>query len=169
MVAKLLKKIFGSRNERLIKQMYKDVERINALESQISVLSDDELKAKTDEFKKRLADGETLDDLLSEAFATVREASSRVLNMRHFDVQLLGGIVLNDGKIAEMKTGEGKTLVATLPTYLNALAGKGVFSTTKPSGHTLTNCHIIKQFLDRDFTIKEIKDNLWKISTGDTL
>ena len=126
MVAKLLKKIFGSRNERLIKQMHKDVESINALESQISALSDDELKAKTDEFKKRLADGETLDDLLSEAFATVREASRRVLNMRHFDVQLMGGMVLHSGKIAEMGTGEGKTLVATLPAYLNALSGDGV-------------------------------------------
>ena len=122
----LLTKIFGSRNERLIKEYSAAVRRINALEAGISALSDAQLRAKTDEFKTRVGNGETLDDLLPEAFAVVREAGKRVLGMRHFDVQLIGGMVLHDGKIAEMRTGEGKTLVATLPSYLNALAGNGV-------------------------------------------
>ncbi|MCM3635941.1 preprotein translocase subunit SecA [Paenibacillus camelliae] len=122
----LVKKIFGDYNEKEIKRLSKVVEHINNIEPQYQALSDEQLRAKTDEFKARLAKGETLDDILPEAFATAREASKRVLNMRHFDVQLLGGMVLHDGKIAEMKTGEGKTLVATLPVYLNALAGKGV-------------------------------------------
>jgi len=122
----LVKKIFGDYNEKEIKRLTKVVEQINAMEPKFQALSDDQLRAKTEEFKARFAKGETLDDLLPEAFATAREASKRVLNMRHFDVQLLGGMVLHDGKIAEMKTGEGKTLVATLPVYLNALAGKGV-------------------------------------------
>ncbi|MFC6334871.1 preprotein translocase subunit SecA [Paenibacillus septentrionalis] len=122
----LVKKIFGDYNEKEIKRLSKVVEKINAMEPQYQALSDEQLRAKTEEFKARLAKGETLDDLLPEAFATTREASKRVLNMRHFDVQLLGGMVLHEGKIAEMKTGEGKTLVATLPVYLNALAGKGV-------------------------------------------
>ncbi|WJW74943.1 preprotein translocase subunit SecA [Thiohalobacter sp. IOR34] len=126
MVNKLLKKIFGSRNERLVKRMFKEVARINALEPDIEKLSDAELRAKTDEFRQRLDDGATLDDLLPEAFAVVREAGKRVLGMRHFDVQLIGGMVLHQGKIAEMRTGEGKTLVATLAAYLNALPGKGV-------------------------------------------
>ena len=125
-----LTKIFGSRNDRLIKQYSRTVVRINALEEEISRLSDAELRAKTDAFKARLAQGQTLADLLPEAFAVVREAGKRVLRMRHFDVQLIGGMVLNDGKIAEMRTGEGKTLVATLPAYLNALAGKGVHIVT---------------------------------------
>jgi preprotein translocase subunit SecA len=126
MIAGLLKKVFGSRNERLIKQYSQVVRTINALEPQMQALSDQELAAKTVEFKNRVANGESLDDLLPEAFAVVREAGRRVLNMRHFDVQLIGGMVLHHGKIAEMRTGEGKTLVATLPSYLNALAGKGV-------------------------------------------
>jgi preprotein translocase subunit SecA len=126
----LTKKIFGSVNERIIKSLLPNVEQINALEPEISALSDADLKAKTDQFKKRLKEGETLDDLLCEAFAVVREASKRVLNMRHFDVQLIGGMILHSGKIAEMKTGEGKTLVATLPCYLNALAEKGVHVVT---------------------------------------
>ena len=130
MVGNLLKKIFGSRNERLVKQMQKDVLKINSFESAMAALSDAELKAKTDEFKQRIADGETLDKLLPEAFATVREAAKRVLGMRHFDVQLMGGIVLHEGKIAEMGTGEGKTLVATLAAYLNALSGDGVHIVT---------------------------------------
>ena len=108
-----------------LKKYNKRVEEINALESAISTLSDDELKAKTPYFKEKLAGGATLDDILPEAFAVVREASKRVLGMRHFDVQLIGGMVLHDGRISEMKTGEGKTLVATLPAYLNALAGRG--------------------------------------------
>ncbi len=119
-------KLFGSRNDRLLKQMGKEVTKINALEPVLEALSDDELKAKTAEFKERIANGETLDSLLPEAFAVVREASKRVFGMRHFDVQMIGGMVLNDGKIAEMRTGEGKTLTATLPSYLNALTGKGV-------------------------------------------
>ncbi len=130
MFNKIAKKIFGSRNERLIKAMSKEVEKINALEPQIESLSDQELQAKTDEFRERLKQGESLDALLPEAFAVVREASRRVLGMRHFDVQLIGGMVLHDGKIAEMRTGEGKTLVATLAVYLNALGGKGVHVVT---------------------------------------
>jgi len=126
MFVNLLTKMFGSRNDRLLKKMGKEVKKINALEPVIQALSDDELKAKTAEFKERLAQGETLDAILPEAFAVVREASIRVFDMRHFDVQLIGGMVLNDGKIAEMRTGEGKTLTATLPSYLNGLTGKGV-------------------------------------------
>src|SRR3989338_3447086 len=126
----IAKKIFGSVNDRMIKSLLPEVEKINALESKISALSDDELKAKTAEFKKNLADGASLDSLLYEAFAVVREASKRALNMRHFDVHLVGGMVLHQGKISEMKTGEGKTLVATLPCYLNALSGKGVHVVT---------------------------------------
>ncbi|MDO8439274.1 MAG: preprotein translocase subunit SecA, partial [Telluria sp.] len=122
----LLTQIFGSRNQRLLKQYQKTVREINAFEPQIEKLSDAELQAKTPEFKERLANGATLDDLLPEAFAVCREAARRVLKMRHFDVQMIGGMVLHYGKIAEMGTGEGKTLMATLPTYLNALAGKGV-------------------------------------------
>lgn len=120
------KKLFGSSNERKVKAMSAQVAKINALEPEYAALSDEALRAKTDEFKARLAKGETLDSLLPEAFATVREASKRVLGMRHFDVQMVGGMVLHGGGISEMRTGEGKTLVATLPTYLNALEGKGV-------------------------------------------
>ncbi len=130
MIAGLLKKIFGSRNERLIKQYSQVVRVINELEPKMQALSDQELAGKTAEFKQRLANGEPLDDLLPEAFAVVREAGRRVLNMRHFDVQLIGGMVLHQNKIAEMRTGEGKTLVATLPAYLNALTGKGVHIVT---------------------------------------
>ncbi|MBC3832928.1 preprotein translocase subunit SecA [Undibacterium amnicola] len=125
-----LTKIFGSRNQRLLKQYQKIVREINALEPKYETLSDDQLKAKTPEFKERLAKGETLDSLLPEAFAVCREASKRVLKMRHFDVQLIGGMALHFGKIAEMGTGEGKTLMATLPIYLNALSGKGVHVVT---------------------------------------
>ena len=126
MLSGLLKKIFGSRNDRLIKQYFLNVKKINAHEPAMAALSDVALQAKTEEFRGRLAQGETLDDLLPEAFAVVREASKRVLGMRHFDVQMIGGMVLHAGKIAEMRTGEGKTLVATLPCYLNALTGKSV-------------------------------------------
>ena len=126
MISTLFKKLFGSRNERLVKQYAQKVQQINALEPAIQALSDEALRAKTEEFKQRYAKGESLDKLLPEAFAVVREGSRRVLGMRHFDVQLIGGMVLNAGKIAEMRTGEGKTLVATLPAYLNALTGKGV-------------------------------------------
>ena len=130
MATNFLTKLFGSRNDRLLKQYRKTVERINALESQFETLGDDELKAKTESFRQRLAAGETLDALLPEAFAVVREAGKRVMKMRHFDVQLVGGIALHHGKIAEMRTGEGKTLTATLPVYLNALAGQGVHVVT---------------------------------------
>jgi preprotein translocase subunit SecA len=126
----VLTKIFGSRNERLLKQYSRSVAQINALEPAVAALADAELRGKTDELKKRHAEGATLDELLAEAFAVVREASKRTLRMRHFDVQLIGGMVLHYGKIAEMKTGEGKTLVATLPAYLNALTGKGVHIVT---------------------------------------
>ncbi len=126
----IAKKVFGSVNDRAIKGMMQDVAKINEFEPEISKLTDEDLKAKTLEFKQRLKNGASLDDILHEAFAVVREASKRVLNMRHFDVQLVGGIVLHQGKIAEMKTGEGKTLVATLPCYLNALSGKNVMVVT---------------------------------------
>jgi preprotein translocase subunit SecA len=125
-----LTKIFGSRNQRLLKQYQKTVREINALEPQMEKLSDAELQAKTPEFKERIAGGASLDDILPEAFAVCREAAKRVMKMRHFDVQLIGGMVLHYGKIAEMGTGEGKTLMATLPVYLNALSGKGVHVVT---------------------------------------
>jgi preprotein translocase subunit SecA len=130
MLNNLLKKVFGSRNDRLIKQYSQSVATINGLETRIAALTDAELRGKTEEFKQRIADGATLDALLPEAFAVVREASKRVLAMRHFDVQLIGGMALHEGKIAEMRTGEGKTLMATLPAYLNALASKGVHLVT---------------------------------------
>jgi len=126
----LARRLFGSSNERRIKAMRPRVAEINALEPEISALTDEQLRAKTSEFREQLANGKTLDDLLVPAFAVVREAAKRVLGQRHFDVQLMGGITLHEGRIAEMKTGEGKTLVATLPTYLNALAGKGVHVVT---------------------------------------
>jgi preprotein translocase subunit SecA len=130
MISKLLKSVFGSRNDRLLKQYRQTIARINALEPAVQALSDEALQAKTDEFRQRVGKGETLDALLPEAFAVVREGSRRVLQMRHFDVQLIGGMVLHYGKIAEMRTGEGKTLMATLPAYLNALSGKGVHVVT---------------------------------------
>ncbi|MDR0587919.1 MAG: preprotein translocase subunit SecA [Burkholderiales bacterium] len=130
MLGNILTRIFGSRNERLLKQYRQTVGKINALESSISALSDADLREKTTYFKEQIAQGKTLDDILPEAFAVVREASRRVLQMRHFDVQLIGGMALHYGKIAEMRTGEGKTLVATLPVYLNALSGKGVHVVT---------------------------------------
>src|SRR5882672_12423303 len=126
MLDTLVKKFVGSRNDREIKKIQPLVARINDLEPQISRLTDEQLQSKTAEFKQRFERGESLDDLLPDAFAVVREAGKRILNMRHFDVQLIGGVVLHHGQIAEMRTGEGKTLVATLPTYLNALSGKGV-------------------------------------------
>jgi len=126
MFAPLLKKLFGSKNEREVKRMLKTVQLVNAFEEQMVALSDEQLRAKTEEFKARLAKGETLDKLLPEAFAVAREAGKRVMGMRHFDVQLIGGMTLHEGMIAEMRTGEGKTLVGTLAVYLNALAGKGV-------------------------------------------
>jgi preprotein translocase subunit SecA len=130
MLNALLTRVFGSRNDRLIKQMSKAVAQINAFEPAIKELSDEQLAAKTGEFRQRLADGASLDSLLPEAFAVVREAAQRVLGMRHYDVQLIGGMVLHQGKIAEMRTGEGKTLVGTLPVYLNALVGEGVHVVT---------------------------------------
>jgi len=130
MLNSLLTRIFGSRNERLLRQFQKNIDRINSLEPEMEKLNDDALRAKTEEFKARVEKGETLDQLLPEAFAVCREASRRVLGLRHYDVQLVGGMVLHSGRIAEMRTGEGKTLVATLPTYLNALSGKGVHVVT---------------------------------------
>ena len=130
MFAPLLKKLFGSKNEREVKRMLKAVQAVNAFEEQMLALSDEQLRAKTEEFKARLAKGETLDQLLPEAFAVAREAGKRVMGMRHFDVQLIGGMTLHEGKIAEMRTGEGKTLVGTLAVYLNALEGKGVHVVT---------------------------------------
>src|SRR5699024_2166875 len=126
----IFKKVVGSHNQRIIKRIRRKVTAVNKHESDVAALSDEALAAKTDEFRQRLADGETLDDLAAEAFAVVRETAQRVLGMRHFDVQIIGGLVLHQGKIAEMKTGEGKTLVATLSTYLNALEGKGVHIVT---------------------------------------
>ena len=130
MISRALKVIFGSSNDRELKRMRKLVNKVNALTEEIAALSDEELRAKTDEFKRRLATGETLDQLLPEAFAVVREAGERAIGLRHFDVQLIGGITLHEGKIAEMRTGEGKTLVATLPAYLNALTGQAVHLVT---------------------------------------
>ncbi len=130
MIGALARKLFGSPNDRRIKGYQSRVDAINALEPEIAALSDEALKARTAEFKQQLADGKTLDDILVPAFATVREAAKRTLGQRHFDVQLIGGMVLHEGDIAEMKTGEGKTLVATLAVYLNALAGKGVHVVT---------------------------------------
>src|SRR5574338_863378 len=130
MLNRILTGVFGSRNERLLRQMYKTVAKINAQEAGLKSLSDDELRAKTAEFRKRLAERAKLDSLLPEAFAVVREASRRVLGLRHYDVQMIGGMVLHQGKIAEMRTGEGKTLVGTLPVYLNALPAKGVHVVT---------------------------------------
>src|SRR5450759_1461111 len=130
MIPRILRAIFGSRNDRLLKQYSVTVREVNAFEPALSALSDVQLTGKTVEFKDRLAKGETVDQMLPETFAVVREAARRVLNMRHFDVQLLGGMVLHYGKIGEMRTGEGKTLVATLPAYLNALPGRGVHIVT---------------------------------------
>ena len=130
MVNKILTKIFGTKHDREMKKLQPLVDKINSYSDAMKALTDDQLKAKTPEFKARIAAGETVDDLLYEAFAVCREASSRVLGMRHYDVQLIGGIILHRGMIAEMRTGEGKTLVATLPVYLNALTGKGVHVVT---------------------------------------
>src|SRR4030088_848732 len=130
MLGAIARRLFGSANDRLIKSLATTIDAINALEPDIERLSDDDLRARTGQFRQRLAGGETLDDLLVEAFATVREAAKRTLGQRHFDVQLKGGMVLHQGTIAEMRTGEGKTLVATLPVYLNALEGKGVHVVT---------------------------------------
>jgi len=130
MVTSLLRKVFGTRNDRILKRLQKNINKINSLEPELEKLSDDQLRARTDEFRKRYQDGETLDQLLPEAFAVAREGSRRVLHMRHFDVQLIGGMVLHEGMIAEMRTGEGKTLVATLFCYLNALPGKGAHVVT---------------------------------------
>ena len=130
MISNILTRIFGSRNERLLKQYGQTVREVNAVEPAIAALSDEELKGKTAELKGRVAAGEELDAVLPEAFAVVREAGKRALSMRHFDVQLMGGMALHNGKISEMRTGEGKTLVATLPAYLNALTGKGVHIVT---------------------------------------
>ena len=126
----MFKKIFKSYSEKEVKRVMPIVEKINSLEEEISKLSDTELRNKTNEFKQKLKNGSSLDDILPETFAVCREASKRVLGMRHFDVQLIGGIILHQGRIAEMKTGEGKTLVATLPVYLNALTGDGVHVVT---------------------------------------
>ncbi|MEI6244739.1 MAG: preprotein translocase subunit SecA, partial [Acidobacteriota bacterium] len=130
MINKFLAKIIGTQNDRELKRLWPVVARINELEPSIAPLSDAELKAKTAVFRQRVEQGEPIDSILPEAFAVVREAGKRVMNMRHFDVQLIGGMVLHNGRIAEMKTGEGKTLVATLPAYLNALEGKGVHVVT---------------------------------------
>ena len=130
MVLSLVTKAFGTANDRYLKRLKKNVDAINAIEPELEALDDAALRARTDEFRQRLANGETLDDILVDAFATVREAAKRTLGQRHFDVQLLGGMMLHKGKIAEMKTGEGKTLVATLPVYLNALDRQGVHVVT---------------------------------------
>jgi preprotein translocase subunit SecA len=130
MISSVLKSIFGSRNDRLLKQYRATAQTINKLEAEIAKLSDEALRQKTDSFKQRFAQGESLDALMPEAFAVVREASTRVLGMRHYDEQLIGGMVLHYGKIAEMRTGEGKTLMATLPVYLNAISCKGVHVVT---------------------------------------
>ena len=142
-----LSKIFGTKNDRELKRIRKIVEEINKFEPTIMPLSDDELRGKTVEFRERLAKGQTLDDILPEAFAVVREASKRTLGLRHYDVQMIGGITLHEGKVAEMKTGEGKTLVATGPVYLNALSGLG--------------CHVITVNDDLASRDKDLKDGCW--------
>ena len=148
MIKTLTKSVFGTTDERTIKKMSKDVKKINSLESEIEKLEDLQLKGKTEEFKMRITNGESLDSVLPEAFAVVREKKKRVLGMRHYDVQLIGGMILHSGKISEMKTGEGKTLMSTLPIYLNALTGKGV--------HVITvNDYLAKR--DRD-TMSELYD-----------
>lgn len=126
----LLNAVFGTYSEREVKRLKPTIQKINDLDEELQKLSDEELKAKTPAFKERLANGETLDDILPEAFAVVREASKRVLGMKHYDEQLMGGMILHQGRISEMKTGEGKTLVATLPAYLNGLSGNGVHIVT---------------------------------------
>src|SRR6202047_4466306 len=130
MIGGVARKLFGSANDRRIRSYRPRVDAINALEKELAQLADEALRARTDAFKKQLAEGATLDDILVPAFATVREAGKRTLGQRHFDVQMIGGMVLHEGRIAEMKTGEGKTLVGTLPVYLNALASKGVHVVT---------------------------------------
>ena len=130
MIGAVARKLFGSSNDRRIRSYRPRIDDINALEPELEALSDEALRARTEEFKKLLAEGQALDGILVPAFATVREAAKRTLGQRHFDVQLIGGMVLHEGKISEMKTGEGKTLVATLPVYLNALAGRGVHVVT---------------------------------------
>ena len=130
MIGTIARRIFGSANERYVRRLYAQVTAINALEPEMQKLDDSDFPHRTEQLKQRLAEGATLDDLLPEAFALCREAGRRTLNMRHFDMQLVGGMVLHEGKIAEMKTGEGKTLVATLPVYLNSLEGKGVHVVT---------------------------------------
>ena len=150
MIKTLTKSVFGTTDERTIKKMSKDIKKINSLESEIEKLEDLQLKGKTEEFKMRITNGESLESVLPEAFAVVREAAKRVLGMRHYDVQLIGGMILHSGKISEMKTGEGKTLMSTLPIYLNALTGKGV--------HVITvNDYLAKR--DRD-TMSELYDFL---------
>ena len=130
MLGVVARKLFGSANDRRIRKYQPRVDAINALEPELVKLTDDQLRARTEQFKKELAEGKTLDDILVPAFATVREAAKRAIGQRHFDVQLIGGMILHEGQISEMKTGEGKTLVATLPVYLNALAGNGVHVVT---------------------------------------
>src|SRR3990172_1374694 len=130
MFGNFLKKMFGTQNERILDRIRPTVDRINALEPEVSPLPDDRLAAKIAEFRQRVKKGEPLDDLLPETFAVVREAGKRVLDMRHFDVQMMGGVILHEGRISEMRTGEGKTLVATLPIVLNALTGRGVHLVT---------------------------------------
>ena len=148
----IFNKIFKSYSEKEVKRIMPIVEKINSLEPQIKELTDEQLKNKTNEFKEQLKQGKTLDDILPEAFAVVREASRRVLGMRHFDVQLIGGIILHQGRIAEMKTGEGKTLVATLPVYLNALTGKGVHVQKKNKTHIIVTL-LMEQTTNLDLTI----------------
>ena len=141
----LVQKMFGTHSERELKRITSTVDKIEALRPTMQALSDDELRGKTREYKKRLEEGETLDDLLPEAFATVREAAKRVLNMEHYRVQLIGGIILHQGRIAEMKTGEGKTLVSTLPAYLNALSSNSMAPlviTSRMSVTSLSPCAI---------------------------
>src|SRR5712692_7300926 len=130
MIGALARKFFGSANDRRVRKHQPRVDAINALEKELEALSDEALRARTEAFKQQVADGTSLDDILVPAFATVREAAKRTLGQRHFDVQLIGGMILHEGRISEMKTGEGKTLVATLPVYLNALAGRGVHVVT---------------------------------------
>ena len=147
----IIEKIFGTHSENELKRIYPIVDRIEALGPEMEALSDEELRGKTREFKKRLEDGETLDDILPEAYAVVREGASRAIGMRHYRVQLIGGIILHQGRIAEMKTGEGKTLVSTLPAYLNALEGKKISKTQQEEGERIRRIIAVITRIVEDF------------------
>ena len=172
MLGKVIGKVVGTKNDRELKRMRKLVDKINALEPSIQALSDEQLKQKTSEFKQKFENGTSLDDMLAEAFAVCREASLRVLGMRHYDVQLIGGITLHEGKIAEMRTGEGKTLMGTLAIYLNALSGKGVHVVTVNDYLAMRDAELNRplfEFLGLTVGViysQQIRWKIWGVSSG---